>query len=235
MPVEPQRRKKTSARDRIFLAALDVFALRGARAATIREICRRARVNVASVHYYFGSKEKLYEAVCRYACGREPRFDVPPAAVPADQLHAFIRQFLETIMDPRHTSHIGMIMGREMIEPSSVLPIIIEDLFRPRFEQLSAIARAILGGGADAQCVRRCALSIVGQCLYYRHARPVVSRLNPSQAYDSAGLTQLADHIAAFSLAALQHIAGPLKGGQTRPGKAQKKKPRKGMHARDAT
>jgi TetR/AcrR family transcriptional regulator, regulator of cefoperazone and chloramphenicol sensitivity len=200
------KNKKSSARDRIFQAALDIFAHQGARTATIREICLRAQVNLAAVHYYFGSKDKLYEAVCRYACGREPLFEIPSAG-PADQLHAFIRQFLEKIMGPRHASQSGMIMGREMIEPSSVLPIIIKGLFRPRFDQLSKIVQSLLGPAADDHMVRRCALSIVGQCLYYRHARPVVSCLNPMQTYDSTGLDQLADHITAFSLGALKNIS----------------------------
>jgi AcrR family transcriptional regulator len=206
--MSPSQPHALSARDRIFLAALDVFAQQGLHAATVREICRRAQANGAAVHYYFGSKEKLYEAVCRYACGHEPLFDIPAAAAPAVQLQAFIRQFLERIMSTRHASYIGMIMGREMLAPSRVLPMIIDELFRPRLEQLCGIVRLLVDGRADEPCVQRCALSIVGQCLYYRHARPVVNRLNPAQTYDPPGIDQLTDHITAFSLSALQHLDG---------------------------
>lgn len=47
-------------RRRILEAAYQVFAEVGCQGARTREIARRARVNVAMIHYYFSSKEDLY-------------------------------------------------------------------------------------------------------------------------------------------------------------------------------
>ena len=52
-----------STRERLLRAALQVFAERGYEAATIREICGRAGANVAAVHYHFGGKIQLFQAV----------------------------------------------------------------------------------------------------------------------------------------------------------------------------
>ena len=47
-------------RGRILSAAGQEFAEKGFEAATIRDICTLATVNVAAVNYYFGDKHRLY-------------------------------------------------------------------------------------------------------------------------------------------------------------------------------
>ena len=53
--------------DRILHVAIEVFAEYGFRDTTVREICNRANVNVASVNYYFRSKEGLYTQALAFA------------------------------------------------------------------------------------------------------------------------------------------------------------------------
>ena len=50
-------------RDRIIAAAEFVFAEIGLEKATLRDITARAKVNVAAVSYYFGSKSDLVHSV----------------------------------------------------------------------------------------------------------------------------------------------------------------------------
>ena len=47
-------------RQRILAAAGPIFATEGYERATVRDICDAAGVNLASVNYYFGEKERLY-------------------------------------------------------------------------------------------------------------------------------------------------------------------------------
>tara|TARA_B100001094_G_scaffold291326_1_gene309681 strand:+ start:337 stop:966 length:630 start_codon:yes stop_codon:yes gene_type:complete len=54
---------KRSTKDRILDAAEALFALNGSSGASLRAITQRAKVNLAAVHYHFGSKDRLLEAV----------------------------------------------------------------------------------------------------------------------------------------------------------------------------
>ena len=75
------RASNDSTEQKIFDAAHEVFMQKGMDGAKMQEIADRAGINKALLHYYYRSKEKLYEMVARAIIGR---------AVP------IIREFLET-------------------------------------------------------------------------------------------------------------------------------------------
>lgn len=62
----PKKTKSTGAgetRDAILNAAEDLFSKHGFYGVTIREVAREAGVDTALVHYYFGAKKELFDAV----------------------------------------------------------------------------------------------------------------------------------------------------------------------------
>ncbi|MFT3688727.1 TetR/AcrR family transcriptional regulator [Paenirhodobacter sp.] len=63
MPSGTSRPADQSARSRILAAAREVFVAKGFELATVRDITLRAGVNVASIHYHFGSKDGLINEV----------------------------------------------------------------------------------------------------------------------------------------------------------------------------
>jgi len=198
-------------RQQLLEAAGAVFAETGFRAATVREICRRAGANIAAVNYHFGDKETLYAEVVRYSQQKAlekhpPLLDVSPNASPEKRLRAFVQSLLLRIFDTGPIAWHGKLMSREMIEPTPALDSLVEERIRPMSEQLRKIVAEILKCPVNDERVRRCSLSVVSQCLFYHHCQPVVSRLFPEQKYDNAGIAQLAEHVANFSLAAMKHL-----------------------------
>ena len=191
-----QENEHTKTRERILTIACEVFAKRGFRKTTIRDICQQAEVNVASVNYYFNSKEKLYEEVCKYACGissedADVRFKFNTSGKPEEQLKSFVQALLVNVLgkDPSNWRHL--IMSREMVEPTNALSIVIKEMIKPRFQQLYVIVQELLGEGVEEETVRRYCFSITGQCLYYRFAQPVIMKSIPGKSTTSQVLKNL--------------------------------------------
>jgi AcrR family transcriptional regulator len=195
-------------RQRLLDAAAEVFAARGFRRATIAEICRRAHANIAAAHYHFGDKQGLYGAVFDHALQRAaPEEPLPPEASAADRLRAQITSFLTRLLDPRRPAWMARLMAHELIEPTAILDRLVRHRMRDNHEQIASAVRALLGPAASPDTVRLCTLSIVAQCVFYRHSAAVVSRLYPDLV-PTREIERLAAHVTRFSLAAIQGLAG---------------------------
>jgi TetR/AcrR family transcriptional regulator, regulator of cefoperazone and chloramphenicol sensitivity len=196
-------------RERLLEAAGEVFAERGYRDGTIQEICRRAGANIAAVNYHFRDKQNLYSEVFRYAhrrtAERSPGFgDAPANASAEERLRAYVKAFLERLLGEGRPSWHATLVSREMVQPSGVLDQIYETEIRPRHEYLEKLVREIAGPGLARNRVRLCVFSIVGQCMFYRNARRVLTALYPKERLDAE---RLAGHITQFSLGALREMS----------------------------
>jgi len=194
---------------RLLVAAGEVFAERGFRHATVREICRRAGANIAAVNYHFGDKERLYAHVLRYAHQAIDRqlTNPPPGSRddPREELREFIRGLMLQIFDQSKLSWLPRIMAREMVDPTPALGGLVPDLIRPRADYLEAIVRRILGRGATPRDVSLCAFSVIAQCIFYRHSHAVMSQLHPELTFAPQQIRRVADHIARFCIAAMEN------------------------------
>ena len=126
-------------RERILNAAERLFADRGFDGTSIRDVTTDAGVNLAAVHYHFGSKEDLLRAVLERVvrpCNAErirlmDEADENPAGPDvASLLRAFIRPEFELARElgPRGTC-ISRLVGRMFSEPNEVVHGIAMDLF----------------------------------------------------------------------------------------------------------
>ena len=199
--------KKASSKTRaaIMEAAGKVFAEVGYSKATVRDICREASANIAAINYHFGDKKGLYLAVLKHY--QEIAFNTYPPDLginetqkPEEKLRSYIRSFLTRIMDDGRPAWFGRLLAREFIEPTWAFDILVEETIRPSFQLLTEIVAEIMGKSSKERIVRLCSMSIVGQCLYFRHSNPVITRLYPGESFGSKQINELTDHISLFSL-----------------------------------
>ncbi|MBI5014572.1 MAG: CerR family C-terminal domain-containing protein [Deltaproteobacteria bacterium] len=226
-PEDPQASAET--RQRLLEAAGEVFAAKGFRGATTREICRKAGANVAAVNYHFAGKEGLYEAVVhhahRHAAERYPLASASETpGSPADRFRAFVEWFLFRTLCEGRPAWQAKLLAREMIEPTRALDTLVETEIRPLLETLQSLCRELMGPGADDDEVRLAARSVLGQCLYYRHAQPILARLHPEERYSPEYIRRLAAHVTAFSLGGIEKLANE-RAAQGAPPETTKRKP----------
>lgn len=218
MPVYMTETSTTSTQDlpinRLLQIAVAVFAEYGYRDATVREICSRANVNVAAVNYYFRSKEGLYHEALAFAMAemhkQYPYQEAQDLALPPERrLGLFISHFLHKLLDDSRLGFESKLITREIVEPTKALDIIIAKAIAPQFSLLAGIIGELLGGQAEPMVLQRCTLSVLGQCLMFKHSRSVVDRLFPDAIADPDAIAASAQHITAFSLAALAALKPP--------------------------
>ncbi len=193
-----------STRTRLLDAAGDIFADNGFTATTIQMISQRAGANIASVNYYFGSKENLYHEVLAYGRqinGEAAQYleDLAADDEPHMALEKFIRQYLSRLLSPNRPEWYNKLIAREIAEPTSALDELIRIKIEPMRAHLSSIVRSLHGEVSEAlnQQIMEC---IVGQCLFYYRCRHVILRLRSHQQYTEELIDEISANVTQFSL-----------------------------------
>jgi AcrR family transcriptional regulator len=208
----PRRKRKAPelTRDKLIEAAGQVFAERGYRAATIREICRRAGANVAAVNYTFGDKMGLYTEVLRHSV-RAAQTAALNAALdsslsPEETIRGVIRARLMSLCgQARPDWHIRLVM-HEFSQPTPAMGRVVDEGMRPVYDRVRKAVGEVIGLPPDHETTRLSVNSIVGQILFYTFSRPVLSHLQPELKLTPEQLDRIANHIADFSLAYLKKV-----------------------------
>jgi AcrR family transcriptional regulator len=196
-------------RDRLLKAAERLFADRGFKKVTVREICRAARANVAAVNYHFGDKLGLYREVMQSAIDamratNDAARQAGAGHTAEEQLRRYIVIFVHRVLGSgRDTVH--KLINREMHDPTPALDTLVEQGVRPRVEYLSGLIAEIMQCAPSDQRVLRCVASIQAQSIAYL-PNPIAARLGLTFKPTPAHLDELAAHIAEFSLAGVRAV-----------------------------
>ena len=217
-------------KQRILLAAGPIFAEHGFRNATVREICDRAGVNVASIHYHFGDKGGLYHEtvmLARKLCAiQNPDLDwSDPSAIGSNVDHAarlrvFVIFILRRMVVNATAPWQVQLLLHEIQNPSKTSEHLAREYFRPFMEALVGLVNDIAEVQLPRDVAYKLAISVVGQCMIYRFAPQVMqmtmgslfqSDIDDSARQKPAGekdeLESLADLITDFSIGGIRRAA----------------------------
>jgi AcrR family transcriptional regulator len=229
----PQTRSPEPARpetrERLIDAAGRVFAERGYRGATMREIADRAGATLAAAHYHFGSKQDLYREVARAHFERlERRLAESGGAIDARAaaklsrpelvalLRGRVRTMALTFLEP--DSLHATLMQRELADPNE-LPFIVRRWIDPIRRETEELLHCLAPALPDA-AIEFAARSVMGQVIFYFTHRPALLLMMRRRAYPAGFLDTITDHVVAFTLGGLDGIAQISTAKPSRPQRA---------------
>ncbi len=206
--------EKEGVKTKILKTAVNVFSEKGFKAATTRDICGRAGVNINAVSYYFGGKKKLYKAVLEYMFEVATKFLPDSNRIksaehdPEELLQLYIHTFTKIILSIEDDidARLAVLFAKEVANPSPFLDEMVDKRIMPGEQSLHKILRKILGSEIPQGVIRDCACSITGQVYYYAFAWPLFIRTYPDQPDMHQKVDHLAAHIFRFSLGGLHEV-----------------------------
>ncbi len=198
-------------RERLLDAAARLFADRGFRKVTVREICREARANVAAINYHFGDKLGLYREVLQSAIDTmRATTELGRAAgeglAPEEKLRRFFEVFAKRVLEDPRRAWIHRLVRREISDPTPVLDAIVAEGVKPRLEYLGTVVGEMLGRPAESDEVRRCVASIHALWMLFI-PNPISSRLGAAFRVGVDEGPQVIADVAEFSIGGIRALA----------------------------
>ncbi|QGY39891.1 DUF1956 domain-containing protein [Pseudodesulfovibrio cashew] len=203
----------TTTRDKLFLAGISVFAQYGYAGARVREICKRAdSSNMNAINYYFGGKEKLYQAILELMfaeLGNRMRLlgSSENNKTPEERLCDLVRSYCAMLFAGGEVgSEILAIFNNEMAQPSEFLNELIDKHMVGQNEAILDLVGELIGKDAPRWLLQDSAVSVFSQIIYYSSTWVVYRRVHPDHPGMEAYHQHLAEHVCRFSLAGLREM-----------------------------
>ena len=156
---------------RLIQAAGALFAVKGYKKTTIRDICDLAEANIASVNYHFQDKSNLFNEVKNFVVNdvweRYPHdYEVKAGMKPEKKLFYFVRSILLRTYSPDLPSWYNLILKNEILGKSNAANDLMLEYVKNSKKYFISIANEIMGSEVDYELLEFCESFTVGQVLH---------------------------------------------------------------------
>jgi len=135
-------------REELVRAAFNQIAERGFEGLRTREVAAEVGVNIATLHYYFPTKESLIRGVVEHAMGRF-RSTLAPHGSPSDQLRNHLRAVRKLLADEPELGSVMAELALRSARDKSIAAIMTE-----MYDAWHATMRGLLRRGVKAGDLR---------------------------------------------------------------------------------
>jgi AcrR family transcriptional regulator len=202
-----------SVKDRLLDVAEELFCERGFKGTSIRDIAASAGCNIASVNYYFGSKEKLYEEVWRRHL--IPMRDARIASINKvmsqtearpnleDLLRSFADTFVGSMVDTSKSSQLSKLMAREYIDSHLPTDMFVNEVMTPTITAMH-VALVKTCPDLDESKIMPVVFSVIGQLVHLVHVKTLFEQGGDDLNLPVFDSNVIIDHIVKFSAAGIR-------------------------------
>lgn len=182
-------RKGEETRNRILLAALDVFGNHGFETVTTRQIAEAAGINLPALTYYFGNKEGLYLACAqsivtsfREGVGTIATEAIAALRKPMDATGAreLLKQLLSTLARFLLSSSTDqgrtLFVRREIASPGPAFEILYSELWLPGIEVTAQLLSRATSGRLSEPASKVRAVLMIASLTGFQSGRRVIAR-----------------------------------------------------------
>ena len=184
----------------ILIAAREVFIAKGFEGARMQEIADKAGINKALLHYYFRSKENLFDAVfSEIASNLFPAMKqmLEAELVLKEKITMFIRIYLKALEENPYIP--AFILNTLNANPESFLKYIKKSGINPKLLQKQIDDEAASGVIRPIKA-EHLMVNIIAMCIFPFVARPIVQNIfdmnnDEYQAYLESRQTEIVDFV----------------------------------------
>ena len=186
-----------------------VFAEKGYSAASTREICAAAGLNVAAIHYHFGGKDGLYRAVLvvpiASIASQLMGFDAPGLSL-AQSLQRLLGVFVGEDGGPAALAQDGMrLYLREMIEPTPLFAQAVGQHIGPVHEAIARLLARHIGVAAPDDDVHRLVFGLIAMAHDYCMSREFMNAVAPRLLAGPDALARARERLVDWGVALVVH------------------------------
>jgi len=206
-----------SVKSRLLDAAEELFCEHGFKGTSIRDIAASAGCNIASVNYYFGSKEGLYEEVwhrhlipmrdARIASINKVMSQTDSRPSLEYLLRSFADTFVGSMVDTSKASRLSKLMAREYIDSRLPTDMFVNEVMTPT---ITAMHNALVKTCPDLgeSKIMPVVFSLIGQLVHLVHVKAMFEQGGGDFNLPIFDSNEIVDHIVKFSAAGIRAYIG---------------------------
>lgn len=169
--------KDLNTEQKILLAAKKVFVEKGLEGARMQEIADEAGINKALLHYYFRSKDKLFEGVFRDAFFRllPTVLSVLKEEIPLfDKIRLFTEQYIDIFNENRYIP--GFVLHELSRNPQRIVTLITSTGIQPEFF-MEQVHEEVERGTIRPIDPRELVVNMLAMCIFPFVAAPILQNI----------------------------------------------------------